>query len=538
MTDIANLADRIGVIVDSTDPMASVLPTPDVTAPEEMTPDEVDSAAVPPEQPEDFEIEETVPIPLSKRIGVKVGFVSIATLLVTVSVFGFYSNTFSRFGKGEKIPSPEELAASAEAARDTELEIAKQEAARAQAELALLRQQEEMAAGNMESAPAQEVLQLIEQEPTAEAANQPEAPKETTATSASASASSQPPAPAPMAQSPGPNRTAAAPRAARLQASIDPFEEWSRIASSGRFGVVQSVGAANATTPRASPPTVNPATRAASQTSIAPNRMLGSVQPVSAPPRSAPARGVSIPAYTQAQVSGPSTWAMTPASATPAQSLPRQILVGTNVQARTATPVSWTEGNSRNSAAQISGGNRFFLELMEPVKDSANEVVLPEDTQLVVTAAPGGNGVVELTVVSVVVGGQEFPPPSNALSVRGADGGFLIGRSTSRRSTFGHDTIRILTGAAQGTSRLQNRSRSSTRVTNNGTVVESSENPAPDYLAGAIEGGVDRLIETMDERNDRATDEILADARQWQIRSGTRVRVFFNQSVQLPRRAM
>ncbi|MBW4651707.1 MAG: hypothetical protein KME20_01405 [Kaiparowitsia implicata GSE-PSE-MK54-09C] len=176
--------------------------------------------------------------------------------------------------------------------------------------------------------------------------------------------------------------------------------------------------------------------------------------------------------------------------------------------------------------------------MTEPVKDSANEIVLPEGTQLVVTAAPGGNGVAELTVVSVVVGGQEFPPPSNALSVRGADGGFLMGRSTSRRSTVGRDTIRILTGAAQGASRLQNRSRSSTRVTTNGTVVESSENPAPDYLAGAIEGGMDRLIETIDERNNRATDEILADARQWQIRSGTQVRVFFNQSVQLPRRMM
>jgi hypothetical protein len=64
--------------------------------------------------------------------------------------------------------------------------------------------------------------------------------------------------------------------------------------------------------------------------------------------------------------------------------------------------------------------------------------------------------------------------------------------------------------------------------------VITEENPDPNILAGLVEGGTDAVLESIQERNQRAIErmEELPDIRF--IDAGTEVEIFVNQSMFMP----
>jgi hypothetical protein len=64
--------------------------------------------------------------------------------------------------------------------------------------------------------------------------------------------------------------------------------------------------------------------------------------------------------------------------------------------------------------------------------------------------------------------------------------------------------------------------------------VVTTENPAPNVLAGVLEGGTDAILDTITERNQRAIEELEQRPRIAYIEAGRPVQVFVNQSMQMP----
>ena len=77
--------------------------------------------------------------------------------------------------------------------------------------------------------------------------------------------------------------------------------------------------------------------------------------------------------------------------------------------------------------------------------------------------------------------------------------------------------------------------RTNTRVqTNDNSTVVTEENPDPNVLAGALEGGTDVLLDILSERNQQAGDAIAQRPQVLYLEENTPVQVFVNASMQLP----
>ncbi|MEO1637353.1 MAG: hypothetical protein AAFS04_20000, partial [Cyanobacteria bacterium J06631_9] len=67
-----------------------------------------------------------------------------------------------------------------------------------------------------------------------------------------------------------------------------------------------------------------------------------------------------------------------------------------------------------------------------------------------------------------------------------------------------------------------------------GTTIITESNPAPNILAGALEGGSEALLDDISERNQQAIERLQQRPNIPYLPAGTSVQVFINQSMQMP----
>ncbi|MFQ4138147.1 hypothetical protein PGN35_017695 [Nodosilinea sp. PGN35] len=212
-------------------------------------------------------------------------------------------------------------------------------------------------------------------------------------------------------------------------------------------------------------------------------------------------------------------------------SIPASLVAGTQSNGSLTTPVIL------DSTAE---GNNLLVVLSEPLVDSEGQVAIPAGGELVVQVeAVSDNGLVQLSATQAIWNDQgqsrELMLPQGVIQIRGQGGAPLQAESYDDigPGIAAMDAGQFALGSIRRASELY--TRPNTRVeTGNGTTVATTENPAPNVLAGVLEGGTDAILETITERNQRAIEELEQRPRIAYIEAGRPVQVFVNQSMQMP----
>jgi Bacterial conjugation TrbI-like protein len=216
----------------------------------------------------------------------------------------------------------------------------------------------------------------------------------------------------------------------------------------------------------------------------------------------------------------------------------RSVVTGSTAQGLLSTPVVW-EGGRRgaqgdaDNAAAVDDEDRFIIQLTSALKASDGSEALAIGTPLVVKVrSVSGSGTLKLSAVAVIMDGEETQIPPGSISIRASGGGPLTARNMQDRGgeiASSDAGIFALAGISKAAS-LFTRAQSTT--TSNGfNSVTSTQNPAPDILAGVLEGGTSAIINQIQARNERAIQESLARPDLWMLAAGTSVQVFVNKSV-------
>ena len=221
------------------------------------------------------------------------------------------------------------------------------------------------------------------------------------------------------------------------------------------------------------------------------------------------------------------------AKPTPLAQVPeRTILVGSSGQGHLVTPVLWAPDGSRGEA-------RFIVALTAPITDAQGQPALPEGTQFVVAAQnlDPDSGLVDLTVMALVIDGQEYEAPEGVFSVRDRQGGLLLGELRNQPNQGRGDFARVATGALAQVGSLMNRPRSTSTSSSNGSFGSSqsstTQNDDPNYVGAVLEGGFEELASVMEERQQAAAEALAQAPQLYQLPADYHIRIFVNQSLTL-----
>jgi hypothetical protein len=489
----------------------------------------------------EFSVEEArSPRPQWKRPLPKLALVAI----VLCPVFAFIWMFFNGFGRHRlaKPPKPETTAI-APARSNGEIERLQEENARLKVGRALDDQskiEEQLQQGRDKpqrpqpaATPAPRATpRSVPSTPRIAAAPQPIAPTPTRIQTAPSA-----PRPAPVARS-----TPSAP-----SRSVDPMERWQQLARLGSYG---SISPEESTTPEFSrSEQVSPRVAQAMQNApykvasiavptaqIAPTSAVQSFQPefsTTAPVERLPQQesessASEVPEILVEEESRILNAELEPPNA-PEQ---RAIAAGTHSPGEVTTPIVIDESGQ---------SDRFTVRLDEPILDNRGQVAFPEETEFVVQVDRVSQaGQVHVSAIaanwSVDEQQQEITLPPNTIQVRGEDGEPLMAEHFDDRggAIAGMDAGQFLLGAAGRAAELYTRSDSRVQTRGSSTVITES-NPAPNIVAGIVEGGTDAVLESIQERNRRAIERMEEMPNVRYIESGTDVEVFVNQSMFMPR---
>lgn len=186
--------------------------------------------------------------------------------------------------------------------------------------------------------------------------------------------------------------------------------------------------------------------------------------------------------------------------------------------------------------------DRFLVVLSEALKDNTGRIAIPADSVLVVQVdRTSEDGLVQLSATQAIWEEQglqrELVLPRRTILIRGEGGNPLMAESygDSGGDIAAMDFGQFALGAIQRVGELYTRSDARVQ-TGDGTTIITESNPAPDILAGALEGGSNAVLDSIIERNQRAIERLENRPRIPYIASGTSVQVFVNQSMQMPAR--
>jgi hypothetical protein len=209
----------------------------------------------------------------------------------------------------------------------------------------------------------------------------------------------------------------------------------------------------------------------------------------------------------------------------------RAIAAGTHSPGELTTPIVIAESGQ---------SDRFTVRLDEPILDNRGDVAFPEETEFVVQVDRVSEaGQVHVSAIaanwSVDEQQQEIILPPDTIQVRGENGEPLIAEQFEDRgrAIAGMDAGQFLLGAAGRAAELYTRSDSRVQTRGSSTVI-TERNPAPNIVAGIVEGGTDAVLESIQERNRRAIERVEEMPNVSYIESGTDVEVFVNQSMFMP----
>jgi Bacterial conjugation TrbI-like protein len=206
------------------------------------------------------------------------------------------------------------------------------------------------------------------------------------------------------------------------------------------------------------------------------------------------------------------------------------LTVGTRAEGELITPVVVTGNNA----------DRFTIKLTQPLMDNQGQTAFPEGTELVVQVdSVAETGQVHLSAIAATwsIDGQqrELMLPPGAIQVRGERGEPLVAEHFDDRGDeiAGMDAGQFLLGAAGRAAQLYTRSGSQIQTRSSSTVI-TEENLDPNILAGLVEGGTDAVLESIQERNQRAIERMEELPNIRFIDTGTEVEIFVNQSIFMP----
>ncbi len=341
--------------------------------------------------------------------------------------------------------------------------------------------------------------------------------------------------------------------------SADAMQRWQQLARLGSYGSVQPEAVAAvelspsrqtaADTPTITADTPRLAEPALLTARIAPTSAIQVSTKLPGSPAIGDAESVIVPTVEFWEQDTPGAIATTKLKQTPTQTLPLPLLreAEARILEDPATPPALIAGAHSSAVLTtplvIDGSGKkqdhFTVVLTQPLMDSQGKIALPGNTQLMVQVE-GVTAVGQVSLSAMTAAWQEqgrtkeITLPTGAIQVRGQDGKPLIAGqfSDKGKEIATLDAGQFVLGAIRGSAGLYTRSNTQVQ-SSNGTTVVTQENPPPNILAGALEGGTSAILDTILQRNQRAVEEIQNRPPIHFIKAGSPVQVFVNQSVQL-----
>ena len=207
------------------------------------------------------------------------------------------------------------------------------------------------------------------------------------------------------------------------------------------------------------------------------------------------------------------------------------LLIGTTAKASIKTPVVFAP---TGNLASGNGVPKFIVNLDEPILTVDGRAVIPAGALLIVTVRPldAKSGLSELDVVSISINGKEFTPPTNAITIRGAEGSPLVADNYFDYGSqiAGMDLSTVLITAAAEVGKLTNNPTNTSSISTVGGFSTSTTTPTPDFIGAAVSGGLGYLSKALIARNLDSTKEFATRPNVFYMAAGKQVQVFINQT--------
>jgi hypothetical protein len=312
---------------------------------------------------------------------------------------------------------------------------------------------------------------------------------------------------------------------------VDPMEQWQELAKLGSYGSIQ--------------PEAPPQRTEFSDSEQATQRVRQAIQnaPYSVASTAAPTARIAPTSAIQSFHPKFSSSSNSPEPEPPpileeaeapileSDSVRHSLTVGTTGSGELLTPLAIAESNN---------ADRFTVKLTEPLMDNQGQIAFPDNTELVVQVdSVSETGQVHSSAIAATwsIHGQqkELTLPPGAIQVRGEGGEPLIAEHFEDRgeAIAGMDAGQFLLGAAGRAAQLYTRSGSRVQTSGSSTIV-SENNPAPNIVAGLVEGGTDAVLDSIQQRNQRAIERMETTSNIRFVEAGTTVEIFVNQSMFMP----
>ncbi len=218
----------------------------------------------------------------------------------------------------------------------------------------------------------------------------------------------------------------------------------------------------------------------------------------------------------------------------------RSLQVGDKAQGQLVTPVIWAGNEARAAATKSTqespAGEKFIIQLQEPLTDKDGFVTLAIGTQIVAQVVEvNESGWLKLNVSQIVVDNQEYMLPPGAISIRGVDGQPLIASKWGDRDSAiaSGDISTFLFGSLSRVGQVLTQPDSQSSTTTSGFGFSSSttnQSGGRNLLGAILDGGFTPLTQQILKRNEQRIQELTSRPDVWYVPAGTSVQVFVNQS--------
>jgi hypothetical protein len=206
----------------------------------------------------------------------------------------------------------------------------------------------------------------------------------------------------------------------------------------------------------------------------------------------------------------------------------KSLAVGSSTLATVIDPIIKEQGKANNIQNQQNDGERFILQLDGPLGSA------PAGSQIAVTVGTiSPNGVIPLLPVSIIIDGQDNPIPEGSISVRAADGNFLLAHDISDKGKqfAGQDIGQAVFSGLGTAATLLNRPQTQTTVSGAGGFNQTTNNGEPDFAAGVAQGAFTTLAQKAQTRNQASESETIARPGLYRLDPGTKVKIFVQKPI-------
>ncbi|MBD2505672.1 TrbI/VirB10 family protein [Anabaena azotica] len=213
----------------------------------------------------------------------------------------------------------------------------------------------------------------------------------------------------------------------------------------------------------------------------------------------------------------------------------RYLTVGTYATGVIVTPLV-----QQDTAAKTQGANsnRSVIQLTQDLPDNYGQVAIQAGTSLAVelVSVDGGGGAIA-HVRAIIKDNTEYPISAGAISITGEGGKPLIakkfqdrGGEIARNDVFGG----LVSGLGKVGEIINQPDTEEEWEDDDGRTRTRTSGNRRNITGALMEGFFGQVSQNMNQRNQRASQEIMARPNSWYISAGTKVTVTVNRSLELP----